>query len=578
MKPGLRLACVLAATLAATPAAAQRAAVQISANLFAQCDGYGAPSKSGDGMTGMAYTLRIFVPQGPNGNTTRTAQAANAAGLTGLAACEAALASQDLEDGFWLRRVSLLRAKALHHLSAGDASAAMADLDQAIAAAKDPHNLYYERSLGLGIDFVRAYVLKSQGKTAEAEALALATLHKRPYCREAVMSAMAVVGEQGEARALSEIAHDIARIEPRLIEVLAEVDFNGGRFEEVVDLYPQLVFTPEPHRGEQYAFQLQQLALRNRLREEIFWAQQAGQTAYALAALGRANEAEDAIFVARKRLEKATSPAAEFLPASVAYKKNDVQLANQISDLKIRLQTSGGDILNRWEAISQVRSQVAKGDVIKAVQTLAKAPKGGVPTELIQVIVNKLGSDALSEEFKIELARREKLQAQSDRKQEIATLFEALPEAEAPDKIPPYQELPQAKFWSWNPVVFGYKTTSSDANAAAVHAHAGTIAKSVVAEMALLQAADQALKAGKDGFIITSRADTAHSVSNTMYGVVLNTIPTGYSADLGVLFVDKAKLPTGYARADWRVIDAAAVRANLGPAYPPPPPPTKERK
>lgn len=568
----LKRLTVAAASIAAVlaPATAWAAGRQAPANVFAQCDGYGGPSPSGDGMTGMAYTLRIFVPQGSNGNTTRSNQAINAAGKTGVAACDDALANPSLEDRYWLRRVSLLRARAMHNLAAGDIDAAIADLDKAVAAAKDPQNVYYQRSLGLGIEFVRAYVLKMRGQTAKADAMALDLWRQRPYCREAALSALAVVGEAGGAQ-LEDLSRGMAKIEPRMIDLLFLVEFDAGHFQEVIDLYPQLVPSQEPMRDQQYAFQMQQLGLRRKVQEENFWVERAGQTAYALAALGRTDEAEDMLYGARKRLERETAPDAAFLPDNL-YSPRNKQLVSQVSDLKIRLAAAGGDKVTHWERLVQVRTQIARGDLIKAAEGIDKAVKGGgAPKELFQAIVAKLEGGEALEQFKAELARREKANAEANRKEDLSTLFSALPEAEATDSIPPYREVDPPKFWAWDPVIYGYKTTL-DGDGASIATRAGTIAKQVVGEMAMLQAADQALKAGKDGFVVVSRADIEHATVTTYYGMVMNTLPTGYSTDLKVDFVDRAHLPEKYAKAGWRVLDASAVRAALGPSYPPPPP------
>ncbi|NEX95162.1 hypothetical protein, partial [Caulobacter sp. 17J65-9] len=83
---------VLAAVAVASGASAQTPVrvVPAGASAFALCDGYGSPTKNGDGMTEPAWSWGgLGAPQGGAGDTTRRMPRL---GETGVRMCDAALA------------------------------------------------------------------------------------------------------------------------------------------------------------------------------------------------------------------------------------------------------------------------------------------------------------------------------------------------------------------------------------------------------------------------------------------------------------------------------------------------------
>lgn len=99
-----------------------------------------------------------------------------------LAACSAALGSPDLDSKNWMRRTSLLEARASHLLAAGDATAALVELDAATSAlpsAIDPGER--ARSVVLSINLLRALALAKTGDSAGAVRLVEQAADARPW-------------------------------------------------------------------------------------------------------------------------------------------------------------------------------------------------------------------------------------------------------------------------------------------------------------------------------------------------------------------------------------------------------------
>lgn len=214
----------------AIPTAAEEAnLIQVAKNggpgVYQDCDGYGAPAASGDGMTKIA--IRFLVR--PGGDTSRTTPAF---GINGIGACGAAL--QDLEakyPQFWMRRVSLLRARAIHRLALNDAAGALRDLDAAKAAeGAGVDDVLAQRSLGLGVDFVRALALRRSGQPDAGRSLAFATWAMRPWNRETTQAALIAIGGDAPPDQIERLLRAEAQINPLATAQLFSEYFERGRF------------------------------------------------------------------------------------------------------------------------------------------------------------------------------------------------------------------------------------------------------------------------------------------------------------------------------------------------------------
>ncbi|NEX92720.1 hypothetical protein [Caulobacter sp. 17J65-9] len=203
---------------------------------FNLCDGYDAPTTRGDGvsfeakMGGLFATYANYIVRRPVDPK-----------ASGVAACTAALADPKMKPEYWMRRASLLRARALHQLAGGDRAAALADLDQAYAQAPDPADLYFRRGMGAGIDLVRALVLRLGGDQAGAEALALKVFNERPYSSLAVNGAMVAAGPDARWETLEPMLKRFGELDPVVAELIFQSGVVDGRLQDTPELRSRLM-------------------------------------------------------------------------------------------------------------------------------------------------------------------------------------------------------------------------------------------------------------------------------------------------------------------------------------------------
>ena len=189
---------------------------------FPTCDGYGPPVGHADGMTAEQGSAWLPI-QSEGADPDRKIEF----GDVGVEACDASLADPALKPAFWARRANLLRARALHNIAAGHYDEALKELDRAEAEIKDRTDPFFRRSVGLSLDFLRAYADHKVGRSQEGVDLALKTWAERPYSREATWSAVVAIGPtatQPEAARLMRrwMALQPKAITPLLVQIFGE--------------------------------------------------------------------------------------------------------------------------------------------------------------------------------------------------------------------------------------------------------------------------------------------------------------------------------------------------------------------
>jgi tetratricopeptide (TPR) repeat protein len=534
------------------------------------CDGYGAASAEGDGMTEHATVLLVFNPPG-YGNTARST---TDPGVAGVADCDAALA--DLPQRHWMRKASLLRARAMHHLDVGDATAAIADLDQADAAVREPDNALYARSLGLGMSLVRAYALRMAGDQAKADETALAAAAKRPYNRQTPLSALIAMGPQATDQDIDAASRTIARLVPTSIDELFVTALNKGRFQDAIDLYAQLAPPTEIGAINVSSERQRERDLRDFSTAESFRTAHSGAYAYALAAMGRATEARAALQAARDRLAAETQPPPP--PDKSLSKSKQIDISDwngEIEKAHTKALATGTTYLNSWAALVELRISIAEGKAEETFKQMLAKPTGRswVTIDLLDAIWNSLPKKTrpavpFSQTVRDQIAKSQPPKRTLD----FVHFFKSLPEAETPSRVPAYEKASRGLFGNSGPAgsmtYDGWRVGDPDSDGAiTVSFRSDDSTGSVVEEMALLRAAELAREQGKKGLIVVHRQDIEFTVTATMYGTPLRTDPNGFQTDLTVVLVDPAALPPKYQAAAWRVIDADDVYGKLAPIY-----------
>lgn len=511
-------ALALGLAVGGSPALAQNAP---QGNLWMMCDGYGGPSTTGDGMTVYASS-GIFFRSLTGGDTFRKTTGTS---REAVEACDKDLADPLIAEKFPLRRASLLRARAIHLLAAGEPKTALESLDLAEKAVTEP-DAFYRRSVGLGINYVRAYALAQAGEREAARELVRKTWAERPYAVDMTIAAAVLMSRTGDRRDMRELLQAQGRLDPRRTDLLFFEAFDARRWAEVVAVFPHLVPPRSFPDSPGYNFQKMKTAIDNDAKADLFWAARSGGKAVALAHLGQPQAAETALQAGREQLARAT---AEALPLVLNGKKVK---ADYLAPYAVRM--------------NEMARKEGEDALDAAAAEVARIAREGPATGEDQGAAKPLG----------------------EAKDELDALLNTLPEVELPQRVPAYAPYNKSIFAGMG----GY-TEQVDAVKGTVKINYRALATTVAVsqELALLRAAEYALAQGKAGFVILDRADTQHTYSVSTYpGIPGVPEQDGYSTEIEIALVDPAAPPEAYKDAAWRVMDAQAVMAALNPVYPRP--------
>ena len=550
----------LAIVVAAGPAGAK------GPNFFSLCDGYGVPTDAGDGMTKEAKGFfGLFRPLGSAGNTRRTTPSL---GRTGVMACDAALADARLDAKHWMRKVSLIRARALHSLAAGDDAQALIDLDRAEAAAQERDDPFYRRSLGLGIRVIRAYALRRTGRTEEARELAAAILAERPYNRQIALAVLAVAGDESAEIGGEPVVRAIARLEPRAIDTIFLDAFGKGDFAQVIALYPQLS-APVPTADIGVARYLARAQdAKARAMELFYGAERRARYAYALAAAGKSEQAVREIEAARAYLA-ANTPAVPPAPPADVKEKGSARDKRMAETMVAGAGKVAALAVDEWRKFIDWRSAVQGGATPPTLNQIAASPlpATGAHLDLLRLLKAK-GAGGAELDAAIGVIERKLQAAETPRDAEARLLFASLPHAEIERKVNAFRKANSAFVgYLWGGVS-GFKTRGGEDGGDVTVEYVGEKSSAtVVEEMALLRAADMARERGRSGLVIKERSDYERTTNTIYMGSVIRSDPNGHSTRLVVEFVDRANPPEVYRSTPWRVLDAGKIIESLSPTY-----------
>jgi hypothetical protein len=558
------------ACIAATGAVAD--AADDLAPQYKGCDGYGPAREDSDGMTTHWTLWGMRADAGTN-----TPEKWTAKGPDAIADCDRALAA--LGAKHWLRKASLLRARALHKLETRDIPAAMADLDAADATLSASGDVYAIRSLGLGVRLARAFALHLSGEQAKAEAMAMAAMAERPYNRQVLTSTRLAIGTNASPANLDAIKRALARLVPSAVDEVFSQALKEHRYADAIALYPEL--TPYQEIGQLNIGKggFRERDLRDFQRAEIFWAVRGGDYAYVLAASGKPAEARAAMKALRERIAQDTAPPP---PVDSTLSGGDYAKAmafrDEIEGVHKRTADATFKLVDEWTWIVEARALVAEGKTLEAWKSIngrVLPPGLWASTELNQAIFAHpvKGIDASASKLAVTNPNDNKITTVTVAKEPAGAtmLFKVLPEAETRDRVPDNVELkspfpdsdrPRSQIDS-----NGYRVQADATGSARVGVFADKGTMSMVEELAMLHAAEVARQAGKKGILVVKRQDVYHELDTYYYGRQINAAPTGMECDFNFVAVDPAALPDAYRGQGWRVIDADAAYAALAPVY-----------
>ena len=548
-------AAFVAACLVGTAAGAKPA----DSEWFQSCDGYGPPKGRSDGMVKDTYGLFAATM-----NTRRTTPLLTG---DGIKACDLALADPQLLPEQWRRRVSLIRARAIHDLAAGKDADALADLDKAEAAAQDLADPFYKRSLGLGIQLVRAYALAQTGRKAESDKLLAEVVRARPFNRQILLAAMAVAVDPRSPVAGTPVGELFGRLDPRAIDLMYLAEFDARDFAQAIALQPHLAPPLRPLDKGVQTFSTRIQDVKNAAAEYNYTADRKARLAYVLATMGRADEARREIGAA-KTYFAAKMPAA-FPPLADGEKPSKSAMEDRaLNGIAVDAMQPMQAVLDGWQKLIDWRLELEEpGGPQKVVAGLTplSLPMTGAQLDFLMTLRRHLGEDrGLDQAIANAQAR---LAPRRDRSAEVRLLFDALPHTEVHQRIPAYRKANSPFLVALWGGVNGFSSHDEPSGEITVSFVSEQSSATVVEEMALLRAADLARERGKSGIVIKGRSDYQRTQNTYLYSRLIRTEPKGYSTDLRVELVDAANPPAAYHAVPWRVIPVQEILNSLGETY-----------
>lgn len=283
---------VAAAALgAAVPVSAQNAA-----NDFRNCDGWSIPEAS----TPEKALERYFT--GLNRSNGRWDQQWSE-NETGIRACNAALDHPVMIREFWLRRIELLHAKALHQIASGKFEDALQTLNVADSTTGVHPWFLREQSLAVGSQALRGYALFGLGRAAEAEQALAAAEQARPFSPSVghLTRTIRLMGNL-DADARTAILERGAALDPTLLKTLFWLAFLDRDYASAVRYGAIVTFdSPRDRPGWYFEDEHEQEAVALKAKAGLD-----GARAYALLASGKPDEARGMMEAVRERLRLAT--------------------------------------------------------------------------------------------------------------------------------------------------------------------------------------------------------------------------------------------------------------------------------
>ena len=516
---------------------------------FAGCDGLKKPKRSDDGMRGEASLPgggSIFFRQNNAPDPQDIVASCNRAFDTGL-----------LRPEQTLRRAHMLRARAAATIRLGQNEAALADLDAADRAAKDyAGEFFYERSMGVSIDLLRAIALNEMGRRDEAIALARTARDRRPYAVFVQRAATLILAGNDETSERGDLWDRVGQIDPEFRNALPVFAKGSDGLKTLA------ASAGEPVIALPEAPTLADLVSNNgnasiTTARWVTPVAEAMQTAYALAAAGQPERARTWIEATRAALAPRKPSGDKAKPASLVSAFADMARTSVFVPMEklveARIAIGEGRLGDAASAVSGMglRSATVTDEFYAAYAAAAADRQDNAPT----------------------LAP---LQRRAERKPlQLASLADSLlmrPESER--KLIDYQKsrpdvlsaLVGGAFSLGTSLLGGIPRTSGfeeveNADGSITVEYTGnTTSGAVVQEMTLLRAAEMAQAKGKSHFHIRSRKDFQRYLSKTQYGIEQSRTLTGYKTEVVIDLADNNEERP-------HAIDAVAVIDALGPIY-----------
>ncbi|CAN5441229.1 hypothetical protein BH10PSE3_BH10PSE3_29430 [soil metagenome] len=510
---------------------------------WVRCDGLARPENVGLQLTRL---VPVIMTAGLMGLPEASREAPAAQSADGVKACDTVLADP-LLDRYWARKVNLLKARALHHIEAGDLDAALTDLAAThAAAAGNVDDATFARSLGASTQLFEAATQLKKERFDEASALAIKAADARPYSLEVGMAAVRILDTDprwspDEDRVLTRVV----ALEPDMRVARARSREWGGQYAGAAQDWLALADSSAsslPDVKLPAGYTLPDLG-----RDPMF-------TARAAVAFARAGQnAQAASLIARYKADAAApSPVSDGKDVKTMMTNLASKLrANQAKDSDRFITVAQAWILANDGKIDEARAELKiLGDQLPATPPtldLMEKLKPPVPAGMVSLAP----SGAVQRQMMITQVRGSAVE-----RLDPASFAKALPPLERADRS-------YSKQSAWfKPNGFKDKKTA-DGKGASIEFSGALSTHAAVEEMMLLRAAQLTRDAGKTGFVIRERADYQQYMVQTRYGAEVSRSANGFKTTAEIEFIDAPPAETS----DGLVFNAEKVWNDLSPIY-----------
>lgn len=519
---------------------------------FSECDGLKKPKSSDDGMRGEAT-----FPSYRFGGRDAPSQT--------LAACNRVLESGKLLPEQTLRRAHVMRARAAAKLELGDAAGALADIDAAQEAAKAyVGDFFYDRSMGVSLDLLRALALNETGERKAALALAEAAAARRTYALEVQRVAAMLRAANGDSPADPTIWQSLARIDPATRGIFSQFAPESNDLAELA----ASAGTPSVAMPEAPSFKAIMTNGGNIAPLLSEWSapvNRAMTKAYALAAHGQPAAARAWVEATRTALDAAGSAGKPQVEEGKQAPKDIVSLLVEMMRAEhfepmanlvyARIAIAEGRLGDAAAALQgkQLRATPVTEEFHAAYAAARTAGAVGAPDLPALAPAAKRGPARLSGMADNLLIRPESQRKLIDYEKSRPNILGALVGAAFSMGTTLLGGIDRTA---------GFRSSPNEDGSIKVEYTGNTTSGPVVQEMTLLRAAELAREAGKTHFHVVARNDYQRYLTQTMNGVPMNRTLTGYKTELTIRL-----LGDGEGKGEADALDAVAVIDALGPVY-----------
>lgn len=514
---------------------------------FRECDGYGAPTKKGDGIVSGSWLWGLAKSTEDIRRSKPLAFAEN-----GVIACDKALADALLKPEFLMRKAHLLQAKAYHQVWAfrfDDALATLRLVDE-ISGQLSPE--LFNRGLGIGNQLLRSfiYIETKQYDAAEAELDSIEA--KRAYSAT-IRRAVRLLRLRMDSSFDKELAllREVAHLDPQANIEGFLLAIETGKIDQALGMGAGIAIDRPKNRGN---WTVEGDELRDYETIHVN-AELAGIYAYTLAASGRHEDAAATMLHAREELSAAMVP-----PPPRPDGKD--QRKSVVLDYQFRTVygKKGGQALDLWDRLITLRGEVENLDLEELIGKIESFPKGSVPV-LVDLLVHAERQPS-GDRQAVVATILEKI-AEDRRKRnavDIVTLIQLFPRPEAPENQVKFKKAGDGMFLPEN----GFSKKRMDDDTDWTIRFTDFVASGpTVEEFALLSAAQITKDLGYDGFLIQSRRVLERTTHVSGMWVGSYTQNSGREAQLRIRVVHKSGISPELVDAQWRMLDPDEIIAAL---------------